>query len=464
MTERRCLVGRLQQIYYKTPLAVQNLMISVYGSYLKRLRYGRHYRAHFAFLRQFETLPRDRQLAYQLEELRKLVGHARANSPFYARLYRDIDPEALRTPEDIRLLPVLTKELLRANMQEIYCIPRRGALSFSTGGTTGTPMQLLFRKEDMERRMAVLDYFRAKAGFVNMKMRKASFNSRTIVDAASGPKAFSRYNHAMRQRIYSAYHLSPKTAPAYLDDLDRFAPHALEGYMASILELAEHMLRTGRKPAYRPVAVFPTSETLTPYARETIEAAFGARVYDQYASSEGAPFITECPCGRLHYETSTGIFEQTGDSDEVLVTSFSTYGTPLIRYQIGDCVEMEPAGPDFVCECGSRLPPVRSIVGRKTSFLYAANGAKVTEAMASCLLKHVPAGIVRTQLVQEERGAMQVRIVRDRTYRTDYEEILRADIRELMGDEMRLEIRYVEEIPKTPSGKFLFIVNNLPPE
>jgi len=76
---------------------------------------------------------------------------------------------------------------------------------------------------------------------------------------------------------------------------------------------------------------------LTKSGRELLERVFKCKVYDQYASSEGAPFVTECENQVLHMELASGVFEHFEDgSDEVLVTSFTTHGTPLIRYRIGD--------------------------------------------------------------------------------------------------------------------------------
>jgi len=85
----------------------------------------------------------------------------------------------------------------------------------------------------------------------------------------------------------------------------------------------------------RPVAVFPTSEPPYDDHRSVIREMLGTERRDQHASSEGTPFIFGCERGSLHYAMYTGVVES-DDNGAALVTSFATYGIPLIRYRIGD--------------------------------------------------------------------------------------------------------------------------------
>src|SRR5699024_5910576 len=128
---------------------------------------------------------------------------------------------------------------------------------------------------------------------------------------------------------------------------------ALDGFITSLTDIASFIERNSLTLDFQPLAIFPTAETVTPGNRDLLERVFNCRVYDQYASSEGAPFITECSLGSLHIEMSSGFFENLPGSDEVLVTSFQTHGTPLIRYRIGDSIKMNHTAS---CRCGREGP------------------------------------------------------------------------------------------------------------
>src|SRR5690606_19593805 len=124
-----------------------------------------------------------------------------------------------------------------------------------------------------------------------------------------------------------------------------------------------------------------TAETLLERDVNAIRKFFSCNVRDQYASSEGAPFITQCSEGNLHYEMLTGIIEvvddnlQPSNEGEILVTSFTTKGTPLIRYRIGDRIKL--ASNDLICPCGQHTPIVEKIHGRPNDYILSPDHGQV---------------------------------------------------------------------------------------
>ena len=191
-------------------------------------------------------------------------------------------------------------------------------------------------------RMAMLDHFKARVGFEHLKMKRATFNGQHIIPPNQKKKIFWRYNRACKQMIYSSFYINEENIPYYIKSLNKFKPNSIDGFFTCIVDIAQYMERHNIKFEFKPIAVFPTSETLTEHGRELIERVFECKVYDQYASSEGAPFVTECKHQKLHVELASGVFETVDEkTNEIVVTSFTTHGTPLIRYAIGDLMEFE---------------------------------------------------------------------------------------------------------------------------
>lgn len=245
----------------------------------------------------------------------------------------------------------------------------------------------------------------------------------------------------------------------YVDALNEFKPHAIDGFFTSICDVASYIERHERALSFHPVAIFPTSETLTSTGRELLERVFGCKVYDQYASSEGAPFVTECAHQNLHLELASGVFEQMEGSDEILVTSFMTHGTPLIRYRIGDRMTFREG---FECSCGNPSPVVDAIEGRRLDFLYTAEGAKINAGNVANLFKNMPNALVRAQLVQKRKDEVTALLEIDQDlYRAEYDELLRAEFVHKFGCATILSIKHVTEIPREGSGKFQMIKNEV---
>lgn len=454
-------MGFLQRIYDHMPIWAQNMMITASGFIRNTGRYGKVYRQYRQFFADFDAWSLEAKLEYQRTELRRLIRHAARHSPFYRQLYQNIPIEQIKSIEDLKMLPIVSKEMLRDNMQNVATVSRWRAIEGHTGGTTGKSLVVLFTRTDMMRRMAMLDHFKSRVGFEHRKMKRATFNGKHIVPPGQKKKIFWRYNAACRQIIYSSFHLTQENLKYYVDSLNRFKPHALDGFFTSMCEVADYMERNSIKPTFRPVAIFPTSETVTPQGRELLERVFQTKVYDQYASSEGAPFVTQCPKQVYHIELATGVFEQLDEeTGEILVTSFATAGTPLIRYRIGDAMVFEER--DKCCECGCEGPLVKQISGRSADFLYTAAGARINGGNVANLFKNIPNAIIRAQICQSKMDELEVKLEVDkRLYLPEYDDKLRQEFLHKFGPDTKVHILHVDEIPRETSGKFRMIKNSL---
>lgn len=454
-------MGLLEKLYDNSPIFFQNIMVSASGYLRNRTRYGEVYYEYREFLEKFDKLTLDEKLKFQEEEFIEFINYTYENSSFYKELYRDIDIHSIKQMSDIKKLPIVDKEMIRANINQVNTVERRGAVEGHTGGTTGKSLVVLMTPEDMMKRMAMLDHFKSRVGFEHLKMKRATFNGKHIVPPNQRKKLFWRYNAACKQMIYSSFHLTEENMKFYVESLNEFQPDAIDGFFMSMCDVAGYIERHNIKLRFQPVAIFPTSETLTDSGRELLERVFGCKVYDQYASSEGAPFVTECEKQVLHVELASGVFEHFEEnSDEVLVTSFTTHGTPLIRYRIGDSMTFDT--DNTRCMCGMDSPIIKSIQGRKLDFLYTSDGAKINGGNVANLFKNMPNALIRAQTIQDEMNEITILLEVDKNkYKPEYDEMLEDEFLHKFGKGTKINIRHVDEIPREKSGKFRMIKNNV---
>jgi phenylacetate-CoA ligase len=443
-------------LYGRLPAPLQTAAVTVRGAQLALERYGAVYRRTLRELPAVFALSAGELEALQMERLRELVSYAQRHSPFYREALAGVDAAALRRVEDLRALPVMEKETLRARAPEVYTLPLSRAVEGHTGGTTGKSLVVAYTKGDFQRRMAELDHFRGHHG-ARHGMRRATFTGKHVVGRERHGNVFWRTNWVLRQRFYSTFHLAPDYLPYYLDDLERFRPQVIDGFPAAITDLADAVLRRGRPLSFRPVAVFTSAEPLYPHQRERLRAVFGVEPRDQYASSEGAPVIVECRAGRLHLLPHTGVVEEDENGD-ALVTSFTTHGTPLIRYRIGDRIHMDG---DQRCDCGWNMPVVREIEGRAADFLYTPEGARIYAVNFANAIKNLPNALVRAQFVQHARDRVQVRLEVDPARFDPHAHVaqVRREVRDRLGEAVRVDVDVVPKIERTDGGKFRMIVN-----
>ena len=450
----------LESVYSHSPLFLQNAMTSVAGYVKNSTRYGQAYWDHRKFLVEFDGWPLEKQQEYQNGELRKLLAFANEHSPFYRRLYQGIDLSAVKAVEDLKALPVLDKETLRSNMADVMTMDKKGTVEEHTGGTTGKSLVIRQRVSDSMQRMATLDHFKHRVGFEHRRMKRATFNGKHIVPPGQKKKVFWRYNAACRQMIYSSFFITEVNIPHYIDSLNRFKPDALDGFFTCMTDIAGFIERNGIQLQFQPRAIFPTSETLTQAGRELLERVFKCKVYNQYASSEGAPFVTDCPHQTLHMDLSSGVFEHMDGSDEVLVTSFTSYATPLIRYRIGDSMVFAEEGS--ACPCGMQAPVVETIEGRRLDFLLTPQGARVNAGNVANLLKNIPNSVKHAQFHQHRLDEITVLLEVDEALHSPaYDQLLRKEFLYKFGEDMRVNIQHVPEIPREASGKYRMIKNDV---
>jgi phenylacetate-CoA ligase len=455
-------MGLLENLYDKSPIFFQNFMVTLSGYQRNRSRYGKVYYEYLSFLSEFDSWSLKRKLDFQLKELLEFIKYTVDNSLFYRELYKGIDINSIRTIEDLKRLPIVDKEMLRENIEDVITMSNKGSVEGHTGGTTGKSLVVLFTPEDMMKRMAMLDHFKARVGFKHRKMKRATFNGKHIIPPNQKNKVFWRYNAACKQMIYSSFHLTEENMKYYVESLNRFKPHSIDGFFMSMCDIAGYMERHNIKLEFTPIAIFPTSETLSKSGRELLERVFKCKVYDQYASSEGAPFITECMNQVLHLELASGIFERFEEgNNEILITSFTTHGTPLIRYRIGDSIVLDNENSE--CNCSSiGVPIVKEIHGRRLDFLYTAEGAKVNGGNVANLFKNMPNALIRAQTIQNRMDMIKVLLEVDkRLYKPEYDDLLRDEFTHKFGNRTMVIIEHVDEIPREKSGKFRLIKNKV---
>ncbi|MFP3381446.1 hypothetical protein SB767_34570, partial [Bacillus sp. SIMBA_069] len=75
--------------------------------------------------------------------------------------------------------------------------------------------------------------------------------------------------------------------------------------------------------------------------------------------------------------------------------------------------------------------------------------------------KNIPNAIAKAQLIQSSLTNMVVRMVVDNNFKEEYKSMLIDEIKHKFGNDMRIEIEIVEEIPREKSGKYKLIVNNV---
>ena len=453
-------------IYRHCPYTLQNCLISAYGFYLRSIRHNRYYLQTVRLLEEADTWPPEKILAEQARLLNKLVMHAVQHVPYYMEKYGTVASNwgEIHPGEISKYFSVLDKEVVKKFSSKFVslALKKHQKSTIFTSGTTGSPLQVTASKTAIANNFAFFSHFLQKIG-LDPFAPSATFAGRLIVPQDQEKPPFWRYNYATKTWLFSSYHINLTNIPHYIAHLETICPTFIDSYPSSIYSIAKYINKNKLNPQIRPQAIVTSSETLMPHQREEIEQAFLCRVHDQYGCAEMSAFIYQCTAGSYHSHPLYGLIEvvgqdglpcQPGQPGDLVLTGFINEGMPLIRYRIGDQAILRPGQ----CPCGSAHPMLESILGREDDYIVTPEGNQV--GRLDPLFKGLY-GIMEAQIVQERVEHITLLVVANEQFDQTAQFRLLHNLRERLGKSIAIEIRKVDAIPRTQSGKFRSVLSFL---
>ncbi len=452
----------LNEVYRRLPVAGQNLFASAYGLRERSRRHRGDYSRAVEDLACREWWTPEQLADDQAARVRSMITWCAARVPHYREMFAELGlaAEDITSPSDLRHLPILDKETVRADPDAFLPDgPRPRLVPQSTGGTTGTPVRYWATLDAVRANYATYEARCRRWAGVHLGQRLASFHGQPIVPERQRGGPYWRRNPAFHQRYFSVYHLNQDTMKDYIDELARFDPEVIAGYTSAVHRIAVGLIEANQIGRVRPSAVIVSSETLTAAMRRDIESAFGCRVTNAYSLGELVAFVSECDHGELHVSTEYGVVELVDGplGTEIVATTLINEGMPLLRYRTGDLAVAADGGSS---SCGRGLPVVREIIGRVDDAVRTPEGATVGPAPMSLAFQRVP-HLRRTQVRQERVDELLVLIEVDREFSAGDEEFMVAELRKRLGPTIGLVVERVEALPRTSGGKERLVVSTL---
>ena len=413
----------------------------------------------------------ERLQEYQYRKLLHLLPYAYQHVAGYRRAWDEAGahPGDIRTLDDFRRLPILTKDAVReGGRQMLSDSPPFAARRAQTGGSTGAPL-VVWRDSNATSRAWAL-YLRLwtwmgySAGdpYVNVW-------GMPVVRQSLPRRQFARLMaRTKNEYLVDAFQMDEAKSNAILRRIAEIRPVLLRGYVSAMELLAGTQARE-RYPV-SPKGVTTTAEKLLPQGRTTIEEAFGCAVFDQYGGGECMAIAYECEehsglhtCAEhclLEIVDSRGQPVAPGEVGEVVVTDLDNMAMPFIRYKNGDLARSSSEG----CPCGRGLPLIRDVVGRVSDIIQGADGQQVHGEFFTHLLEELDwperFHVMQFQVAQaSDRSIVWKVVCGSEPTPADLAELIRYTKRHV-GD-LPVDVDLVDEIPTTASGKRRFTMSEV---
>jgi phenylacetate-CoA ligase len=429
---------------------------------------GSPYLNHYRTLCQTQFDSLDVIRARQWQAIADLVGHAYATTSFWRQRMDQagLRPSQIRSWEDFRSLPLLTKKQLRTESADLLSSQFKDAWlqQKKTSGSTGIAVEVYVDKAAQEWKRALTLRSDEWSGW-RFGERVAKVWGHPDYERRGWRK---KLRNALLERVryLDTLKIDPEALEKFAQSLRSCPPSLLFGHAHSLCLLAE-FLRSQGGAGFRPRGIISTAMVLHTWQRRSIEEVFACQVTNRYGCEEVSLIACECERHEGLHINADGVYLEVlrpdgspaapGEVGTVVVTDLVNRAMPILRYQVGDMAMVT----DRCCPCGRGLPLLERLEGRDADYVITPRGELVSGISLTDHFGTVVPGIVQLQIVQETMQDFLFRIVPGPGFQPASLEHLRGLVAERFGSEARYACDYVEQIPQEPSGKYRFCISKV---
>jgi len=408
---------------------------------------------------------KDKLLEFQEKYLTKLLLHAYENVPYYHRIFKEVGVinNGVVNLSKFNQIPILTKEIMRKHHKELISkdYTMRKWYYNSSGGSTGEPVR--FIQDDVYakwRNVAVHYWYKDILGVDEPGVKKIILwgSERDLFEGGMDWK--TKIANWLNNTIFlNSFRMTEEDIERYIKIINAYKPDLIRGYAGSLYELCRYAERKNIA-IYTPKVVVSSAETLRDEMREEIETVFGTKVYDYYGSRETNNLAGECKESLMHVLAFHNYVEildinnnpvKEGEEGRVIVTNLHNYSMPFVRYEIGDMAVLGPKK----CKCGNVLPTLKRITGRITDH-FVKEDRTVIHGEYFTHLFYLKDWVKAFQVIQEDYKRIRLLVVCEGKINESEKRDIEDKIKLVMGKDCKIIWDFVDDIPKTKSGKYLY--------
>ncbi|WP_438712201.1 CoF synthetase [Aquimarina muelleri] len=382
--------------------------------------------------------------------LQNILNHTTKSTSYY---------EKYKQYKSIEDFPVVDKNIIRDNFNDFQSknfinLPK---YKVSTSGSTGTPFKIYQDSRKKNRNIADNIFFSEMAGFkigyhlTYFRLWNAFEKKGRIARLLQNIEPIDVFDLSNKEVVDT---ILKKLSKSKLSN-------SWLGYASAYQEICKYLDQ--KKSSAIPnnlKSVIAISEKLNDYTKQAMSTYFNTEVISRYSNVENG-IIAQQPLGEnscfrineasyfvevLEFNSNKRVID--GKLGRIVITDLFNYCMPMIRYDTGDIgiKDIIDSEPVFV-----------KIEGRKIDMIYDVNGKIVSVNLVLIVNKY--SELRQSQLIQKAPGIYHFKLnSKDKFLR---EEEFLNEFKVYLGEEAKITIEYVNEIPLLASGKRRVMVNEM---
>ncbi len=404
----------------------------------------------------------------QEKQLYKIIKYVYKNIPYYKKLFdkEGINPSKIKKIKDLEKIPILTKEIIKKNINLFQPIKKQikyiNYFNNATGGTTGEPLK--YKNSRKDRLISGILLYRgwANAGYqLGDKMIMLGGSSLSI---SKKTKIIQKINEFFRNiKKFSAFDMGVYEMKKITNTISTYKPKFIRGYPSAIYLLAQWIQKNNIQ-IYSPKAIFTTSENLYPKMRKIIEKIFKCKIFDNYGLYDGGLSTYECNIHKgMHIDTEKSILEVIDKNNKqkkegkgkIIATDLYNTAFPFVRYDTGDIGTITHSS----CKCGFQTPRIK-ISGRSVDVFKTPDGKNIHGWFFLYMFWKYQKGIDNYQVIQDKLDHITIKLVINKDFDKNQLKKIKA-ITQNKSPKWKIIFKFVKKIKVPKNGKYKFIVSKI---
>lgn len=420
-----------------------------------------------------ECMSRDEIINLQSKRLVKEVNYVYHNVEYYRKKMQQagLEPGDIRGIEDVTKLPYTTKEDLRVTYPfGMFAAPMSEIVrTHASSGTTGKPTVVGYTRKDIE----IWQECVARA------FTQAGITREDRIQVAYGYGLFTGGLGAH----YGAENLGAMVVPMSTGNTKKlitmmkdFGVTAIACTPSYLLHIAEVLEENGDLGNIRLKTAVCGAEPWTENMRKQMEEKLGINAFDIYGLSEVMGPGVACDC---KFHKGLHVYEDhflpeiidpntlepvaQGTTGELVFTTLTKEGIPLIRYRTKDLTSIDYSK----CECGRTLARISRFKGRSDDMLII-RGVNVFPSQIEAALLEMSGTTPHYMMIVDRKGTLDTLVVQVEVEEQFFgnaaeREVLRDKIGHVIQSAIGIAAQIVLVEPKTlarSEGKACHVIDN----
>ena len=357
--------------------------------------------------------------------------------------------------------PVVNKNLIKSDSERFCSEAYTGKKTFkaTTSGSTGTPFTVFHNVDKKRRHTADVHFFWESVGhawgtkFFYLKIWNAqnSKSQLTLKMQNIVPIDVFQLDDSKIKALLNSVKTdtSPKSILGYASALDRIVKY-LEG---NPTEMSKANV----------VSVIAMSESLDGPTKKTLEAYFDCPVVSRYANLENGMFAQQTSWSGNDFLANLASYHieildlhenvpvKEGETGRIVVTDLFNRAMPMIRYDTGDLGILGKSEKN-----GKTYQVFKKIEGRKMDAIYNTKGDVVSSfTITNSMWKYTE--LAQYQFIQTSKKEYKFKLNALKKFGREQELI--EEFKGYLGNDAKIQVTYVDEVPLLSSGKRKKVLN-----